>query len=145
MLVPPIEGVSYLWSTGDTTNILYPSKPGIYSVIVSNDCGSLDTTYTVAGDECLQTIYIPNSFTPNGDGVNDFWFVEGNNIRVKSIQIFNRWGDKIYESNDASIPWIGQVHGGNYYAQDGVYAYKVVYSNTDNNVQEKNGHITLIR
>ena len=68
-------------------------------------------------------LYIPNAFSPNGDGVNDSFGGKGEGITVYNIQIFNRWGNLIFESNDIKIQWDGSYH--NEMAPEGVYVYKV--------------------
>ena len=70
--------------------------------------------------EC-PTLFIPNVFTPNDDGVNDFFRIEGEYLGDYEMIIFNRWGDEIYRSNNANRGWNGGING--YYAPDGTYNY----------------------
>ena len=76
-----------------------------------------------------QTLYIPNSFTPNGDGDNDYFFVKGVELdpAVFELIVYDRWGAKVFETNDIYGKWNGSVNGGEYYAPPGVYVYHVSY------------------
>lgn len=79
--------------------------------------------------EC-PTLFIPNVFTPNDDGVNDFFRIEGQYLGDYEMIIFNRWGDEIYRSNDSNRGWNGGING--YYAPDGTYNYVL-------KIQDQNG------
>jgi gliding motility-associated-like protein len=98
------------------------------------------------------TVYIPNTFTPNNDGINDVWKIVYNLdcwVDVE-FQIFNRWGNKIYHGYGEdfnSFPfWDGSVNGGDYYASDGVYVYTFYGRKEDSpEVLEESGYITIFR
>lgn len=86
--------------------------------------------------------YVPNSFTPNGDGINDVWFPLGNAFDVEryELEIYNRWGELIHASVDPFAGW----DGGD--AQDGVYVFKLsVVDAIDNVKHDLAGHLTLFR
>ena len=73
-------------------------------------------------------MFIPTSFTPNNDGVNDAFFVQGSDIDPDrfEMQIFNRWGEIVFETEDIEDPWIGQVgNAGQYFVPNGTYSYRV--------------------
>lgn len=93
--------------------------------------------------------YLPSAFSPNGDGINDIYHLSGNAIDVEfySLQIFDRNGLLMFETNDISQGWNGSARGdSNYYAQDGVYVYRLkVRSVFDNNIEEVMGNILLTR
>jgi len=105
-------------------------------------------------DECPDwtTIHIPNTFTPNGDGLNEVWQIiyDLNCWEDVEFWIFNRWGEEIYhdygDSFDSYPYWDGSVRGGNHYVSDGVYTY-IVKGKKMNSVQviQKTGHITIFR
>lgn len=71
------------------------------------------------------TIYVPNSFSPNNDGINDVFMVEGNAIDPEQfhLMIFNRWGQKVFETTDYKKAWEGDFNGGEYYVKDSNYQY----------------------
>ncbi|MDP4266327.1 MAG: choice-of-anchor L domain-containing protein [Bacteroidota bacterium] len=88
------------------------------------------------------TIYIPNCFTPNGDGINDIFQISGVGLRGLNITIFNRWGEVVFESSDIQKGWDGKVNGNK--AETGVYLYKVEYKDSDLKKQTRYGKVTLI-
>ena len=84
-----------------------------YQIQVTNDAGCIafDTlTVYVVPD---YSIFVPNAFTPNGDGNNDFFEIYGKikAIEFLEIQLFNRWGEKVFESNDHHFKWDGTFKG----------------------------------
>ncbi|MFM7725213.1 MAG: gliding motility-associated C-terminal domain-containing protein, partial [Flavobacteriales bacterium] len=92
--------------------------------------------------------YVPTAFTPNNDGLNDVLFFEGADIDATrfSIKIFNRNGEIIYESNDPTKPWVGNVHGGDTYAPNGAYNWiAVVVSKSTGVKKELNGSVIITR
>ncbi|PCJ25132.1 MAG: hypothetical protein COA97_08265, partial [Flavobacteriales bacterium] len=85
---------------------------------------------------------IPNIFTPNNDGFNDIWKING---EVKEVSIYNRWGNQIFFSNQNFIGWNGNTKSGQP-CNDGIYYYIVTtLSNEDNTLQTHKGSITLLR
>jgi gliding motility-associated-like protein len=91
--------------------------------------------------------YIPSAFTPNGDGLNETFGIVGEGIVEYNIQIFNRWGNLIFESNDPKIQWDGNDH--NEKAPTGTYVYKITGKGLvgDGITQKKineNGQVTLV-
>lgn len=88
-------------------------------------------------------IYIPNAFTPNGDGLNDTFGAVGQGISEFSMQVFNRWGNLIFESNDISKQWDGTYKGEK--AELGVYVYQVTAKGPKSYQLKKNGSVTLVQ
>lgn len=92
--------------------------------------------------------YVPNAFTPNGDGHNDYWLPLGNAVDVDdfNLKVFNRWGELIFETNDPFMPWWGFKNNTGKMAQDGVYAYRIkVTDAVAREEYELLGHVTLFR
>lgn len=87
-------------------------------------------------------IYVPNTFTPDGN-INQFFKAEGGNIETFKMYIFNRWGELIYEMNSLNDTWDGKYKGMK--CQDGTYTWKIVYSDYNNNRKELVGHVNLLR
>lgn len=154
-------GLTYLWDFGtpsifDTSTELspvfsYSTQAGNeYTVTlgVTDSNGCYDEIIGVIDVNDLFNIWIPNSFTPNNDRVNDVVFVSGSDISSKDFEwiIFNRWGDVVFYTTDPTIPWTGNVSGGEHYAADGVYNY-ILKARAETHVDEiiKKGIITLIR
>jgi len=89
-------------------------------------------------------VYVPNSFTPDNDGLNDVFRAEGNDLRGFSMRIFNRWGEVIFETTDPEEPWRGDVNGGDHYAPTGVYVWQVQLDQESGPLLLE-GHVSLIR
>jgi gliding motility-associated-like protein len=97
----------------------------------------------VTGQTRTDQVYIPNSFTPNGDGRNDVLRVYSNVIRSMRIVIFNQWGEKVYESTDQNMAWDGRYRGKP--QPSGVYIYVAeIIINTGEKIERK-GAINLVR
>ncbi len=95
-------------------------------------------------------LYIPSSFTPNNDGTNDAFFVYGSDINPDKfeLQIYNRWGEIVFETTDITQPWLGQVgDDGNHYSANSTYMYRVeVHSLSEEAIRrEVFGHVMIIR
>ena len=88
-------------------------------------------------------IYVPNSFTPNGDGLNDTFGVSGEAIQSFSMLIFNRWGDKIFETKKTNEHWDGTYKGQK--VPTGSYVYKILASGLTGKKVQKEGALTLIQ
>ena len=124
------------------------NEPGTYEVCLnatSNEGCSADTCANVLiNDELL--LYVPNSFTPNGDGINDVFapFVNGADPLNYDLLIFNRWGELIFEEQHSSKGWDGYQNG--VLAQDGVYVWKINCKEVSGGqYHEYIGHVTLMK
>ena len=111
-------------------------------VINEYGCKSSVTGYINVGGLLF---FAPNSFTPNFDGINDVWLPESTGISEYNIKIYDRWGTIIFESNDPTEAWLGQIRGGDHFAEDGMYYYQVKLSNLVDESFDFKGHIILIR
>jgi gliding motility-associated-like protein len=122
----------YLWSTGEYTQTITPEEEGWYFVTVStiHGCIGTDSVYVMFPFEIIPEVhlFIPNAFTPNNDGLNDTFKVVAYGIEYIidfKMQIFNRWGEKLFETSDISHGWDG-IKEGELCPGDG-YVYKVTY------------------
>lgn len=88
-------------------------------------------------------IYVPNTFTPNGDGFNDYFFPEGGNIDRFEMLIFNRWGELIYEFESFDDQWDGTYQGE--LVPDGTYVWKIIYTDFNYNTEEIVGHVNVLK
>lgn len=109
----------------------------------TNQIGCSDTTSAVIFSEPL--VYIPSAFTPNGDGINDAFFVKGGSIREFEFRVFDRWGNVVFESRDPEAPWLGDFQGGDYYISSGIYNYTLKVKGFKNEALEKVGTIQIVR
>jgi len=142
----------YNWSTGSSNTSIDVVSPGQYAVTVMTDCYSVSQVVNVdIGEDCLPVtqFFIPNVFSPNGDGVNDVFtvdFNEGADILSVEGDIFDRWGNHVYYSNQNPFTWDGNFHGKPMNPAVFVYRFTLVYSNGVSVVTEKlTGDVTLIR
>ncbi|HLP14235.1 MAG TPA: gliding motility-associated C-terminal domain-containing protein [Flavobacteriales bacterium] len=107
---------SWSWAFGDgntatTQNPLYQySDAGTYTIILTVSNGTCTDTATLVID-ANGGIVVPNVFSPNGDGINDGWFVLTGNLAEYDLQIFNRWGQLMFGSTDISQKWDGNYNG----------------------------------
>ena len=132
-----------------SSNQINPSflfeNAGTYSValIVTNDYQCKDTlikTITVASDFA---VYVPNTFSPNQDNKNEIFNAVTRGVNKYSIQIFNRWGQKVFESNDLNNGWDGTFKG--QVCQSGVYGWKISASSYDGMLKELTGQVMVYR
>lgn len=90
-------------------------------------------------------IYVPNAFSPDGDGLNEIFKAKGVDIVEFRMEIYNRWGEMVFESDDINTGWNGSSPNSDYYAPPGVYPYRIVAREHGGEVYEIQGHVTLIR
>ena len=126
---------TYLWSTGETTNDIDVFEGGKYDVTITNGACPITDQVTIT-TYCPWTLYVPNAFTPdiNGDGINDLFAAKGTNILEYELTVYDRWGLKIFESNDLNEGWDGTYNGN--LVQVDVYVWKISFS-----VETKQGSV----
>jgi len=93
-------------------------------------------------------LFVPSAFTPNGDGINDVFMVEGSGLDTSNFQmdIFNRWGEKVYSNKDPKQAWTGGANGGEFYVPNGIYNYFISTRSLKSAERfEHRGHISIIR
>lgn len=142
---------STLWSFGDGTSSTYTfithsyHQAGYYPIIVntttSAGCLFSDTLYIRIYDEVI--FEVPNIFTPNGDNINDYYFVRTRFIKELNGQIFNRWGNLMFEFQSVDDKWDGKNKDG-IEASDGTYYYIFKAKDITNRIHEKKGFLQLI-
>jgi len=149
-----IGGVSYKWDFGDGDTLRTASMApvshifnatGTYNVclIAFNSNGCSDTSCQLVSAIVVPLVDVPNAFSPNNDGVNDFISVKGYGIANMSWNIYNRWGQLVFRSSNLSSGWDGRFKG-QLQPQD-VYAYILSVTFTDNTQYTKKGDINLLR
>jgi gliding motility-associated-like protein len=131
--------------TASTQTFTIIDTSQIFSVTGINDNGCLDTaSITVVVQPNLGDFFIPNAFTPNGDGRNDVFMVYGSSIRDIDIRIFNQWGQLVFESQDAQRGWDGSYGGHQQPAGVYLYVIKVDLYGQPRTIYKK-GSLNLIR
>jgi gliding motility-associated-like protein len=146
LLQPTIQnptGVSYVWNNGVTSSSISITQVGNYSLTVSNYCGSKNDEIIITKGICK--LYVPSAFTPNNDGLNDvFRATYGENIIDFKLQVYNRWGQIVFESRDVRNGWNGKIKG--FDQPGGVYVWLLMYKSVPElKEQLMKGTVTLIR
>lgn len=139
---------TYAWSNGiaSADSVQTALANGSYRVYVQDARGCKDSVFALLEYHDCCTPYIPSAFTPNGDGKNDvFRLVSKGDIRLKELMIFNRYGQKIFISNDINDSWNGTFNGepvdiGTYY-----YKLKAYCGNNNERLVEVKGDVTVVR
>jgi len=140
----------YDFGDGQTSTLQNPNHiyqdTGRFTVIqiVESEFGCRDTSKREAIVEGVFTVYIPNAFTPNNDGSNDYFFANGYGITELTMQIFNRWGNKVFETPSVTGRWNGIDTSGKICPQ-GVYVYTAKIKDQFGIYHTYNGQVTLIR
>lgn len=140
----------YWWTPTDSLSCdqcLNPiANPGtltdyIFNVVDVNGCRNSDTM-TVYIDAVL---YVPNAFTPNGDGINDIFYAFGKEIKTFEMLVFNRWGNLIFQTDNIDYGWDGRFKG--ILSPFDLYVWKIKYTDYINPevINVKRGHVTLVR
>jgi len=130
-----------LWSDGSSDISFIISQADFYELTISNDCASASVNFEVESTNC--EINMPNVFTPDSDGLNDFFApVSDGAIEIIQFKIFNRWGEIVFDENNQQ-GWDGN-HDGKAAPSD-VYVYAIEFVNGDGTIQNLSGDITLVR
>ncbi len=138
-------GDQYLWNTGDSIPALVVRQPDDYQLRITNRFGCSNIESVTVHKDCYTDI--PNVFTPNGDGINDYFFPRqhlSRNIAAFHFQIWNRWGQMLFETRSIDgRGWDGKQNGQEQPSGSYVYQLKIVYH--DGKQESYNGNITLVR
>lgn len=148
-------GTNYSWSNGDKGNTIFvsPALTTVYCVSVTdaNNCSDTACVTVTFIDVCTADVYLPNAFSPNNDGENDFLQVYYENIVcITSLHIvlYNRHGEKVYETNDPAFKWSGIYNGTilNTSQEPGteVFVYYLKATLINNKEISKKGNISLV-
>ncbi|HDQ15651.1 MAG TPA: T9SS type B sorting domain-containing protein, partial [Bacteroidetes bacterium] len=140
---------TYLWSTGAITQNLLNIGEGTYVLTVTDANGCMAEESAVLIDPLITCdsldphIVIPNIFSPNADGENDVLYVRGSGVESLLFVIYDRWGEKVFESNSLDNGWDGTYRGRAMDAAVFVYYIKARFINGEE--QTLKGNVTLIR
>lgn len=157
-----IQALYYKWYPNDGSLTCPDGSPGscdpllIYNPIASptittkyvvtgynsKNCKYNDTLTVCVLDDCGE-MFVPNAFSPNGDGVNDVLYVRGKCLANFTFQIFNRWGEKVFESSNKDLGWDGTFNSEP--LNTGVFVYRLQGTTVNNAPFNLKGNVTLIR
>ena len=143
LILNPGQFNDYLWQDGSIQNSLIVNRSGLYSVVVTNNCGSAGDEVLIKDGNCK--IHFPSGFTPNNDGQNDYFRILGaNNLKDYHLVIYNRWGQRVFESFDFTKGWNGNFKGQSQSSATFVWVCEFKESGRESKTKLK-GTVTLIR
>ncbi len=146
-----VGAVSYHWVFGNGTTSSQENPVTIYTeegehtamLIAYNQRGCADTTYHTFTVQPKLVFYVPNAFTPDGDGLNDVFIGQGVGVKIYQLRIFDRWGHVIFESTDERAAWDGTKEGTP--LPPDVYVWQYQLRGYDREIFHRTGSVTLIR
>ena len=146
---------TYEWIYGSSSQVISTSQvasadqKGVYTVTLTNlaNCSTRDSIYVK--EDCPAHVWLPNSFTPNDNTVNDVWKIVGRGIETVEVVVYNRWGELVWMGNAMNDFWDGTHYVTNQDVQQDVYVYRLKYTylNVEGGLELKQrmGRIALIR
>jgi gliding motility-associated-like protein len=151
-----INAISYYWqltpdSFSTLTNPIWNyTDPGTYNImlIATNQWGCADTTYNTVIVNPDVALYVPNAFSPGDDnGINDVFtpYLSGTDVSSFKMEIYDRWGEQIYATQDITKGWNGRKNNSGELVQIDVYVWKIYYKNDENKSVSKIGHVTILK
>ncbi len=145
VLITASGGLSFFWNNGLLSDIILmkPKADTVYCVYVSNNNGCYDTACVDIVVKGYSTLYVPNAFTPNGNGLNDVFHVYSTNIEKFNMLIYNRWGNLLFETNDVNKAWDGRFN--DELVPEGIYVYSIQAMGYDKVFHRKLGSVTVLR
>lgn len=157
VVASPVGNYIYEWAPDDNSVLcancaetwVKPTDNTTYKVTVNDDLCKKEDTFNINVNTC-STVYAPQAFSPNGDSVNDVFFIYGAKCvrQIKELSIYDRWGDNIFVKenippSEAAYGWNGTYHGQN--APSGLYTFKVLIELNDGAIVKNQGAVTLLR
>lgn len=140
------DSTNFLWSNGSTQPRYTVRDNELVKVRMSNRCGTSEDSVIVTYRVC--EVWIPTAFSPNGDGLNDYFHMLGDvkNVSFFRMSVYNRWGQMVFSADDVRSGWDGRLKGKD--AELGTYYYviKLVYNGINGAISQMwKGDVTLIR
>jgi len=147
LILDPGTFSKYAWHDGSSQSVFTVIKEGVHSVTVEDEIGCLGVDEVLLIQQCPTEIYIPNAFSPNGDGINDEFQVLGHDIISMKMMVYDRWGNLVFKGNHQDSYWNGKLN--NKEASSGTYIWILHLEGyrSDGSVYQElqKGSINLIR
>lgn len=139
-----MEAAQWLWQDGATETVRSVQTAGTYIVSAQvQDCLVSDTI-NISVEDCAAKIYFPTAFSQNGDGINDYFFPQGDGFELIIMRIFDRWGGMVFEGNRNHSIWDGQMNGQP--VTSGLYTYVAQFRElASGRTVARQGHVLLLR
>lgn len=148
---------TYQWQIGNlyqlndvNPKVVFPAA-GDYNIILTATTtdGCVDVISKVVSVKNDYGVYIPSSFTPNFDGLNDefrpVFSPYGLDLKVYDLEIFDRWGHSLFHTKDATVGWNGMAKGSDEPMKQDIYVYKIKFKDMDGKIHNKTGHVSLLK
>jgi gliding motility-associated-like protein len=144
-------GVYYSWQPASdvacntcAATVASPSVTTTFVLTVTDSAGCMDVdTIVVFVEIPCDDIFVPNAFSPNGDGQNDFLYVRGDCIETFTFSVYNRWGEKVFQTSDQSVGWDGTWRG--VACENAVFTYLVEGYSTNADPFKVTGNVSLVK
>lgn len=138
-------GYTYLWKPNNqTSRTIQVTLPGVYSVVVKTDKGCTASDVIEFKDSCPHFVFIPNAVSPNADRLNDvFTKVWNFTPNQYTFTIYNRWGEKLFHTEDVNAAWDCTFKGA--LVEQDIYVYKITYFDSDKRWYEHRGTFFVVR
>lgn len=138
-----VNNKGYVGTGQNVSHSFYDAGSYEVAMVVTNTWGCADTVVKTIVIDSDVKIYVPNAFTPNGDGLNDIFQPKGRGIQKYNLTIFDRWSNIVFESNEFTKGWDGSMRGTS--CTDDIYVWKINAVDDNGKVRELNGFVTLTR
>ncbi len=145
------DAISYEWFFGDgnqstfvnPTNVYDNWGPYVITLIATDHLGCKDTIQKPLNIEEEWYIYVPNTITPDGDRLNNYFSASTVGIASLTVRVFNRWGEEIFSSHDKRFAWDGTYKG--VYVPDGTYTYIINFITNSGRERDISGHVNVLK
>jgi gliding motility-associated-like protein len=151
------DALEYLWDFGDSTTSSDKdpehnyNEPGTYNIkLIVNPgtlCEAIDSQEIVVSEEVDPEVVLYNSFSPNGDGINDCFYFDGLDLECSEMRwmVYNRWGEKVFETDNPGNCWNGASFNNGETLPESTYYYILDLGYKSRNSQRYSGTITLFK
>jgi gliding motility-associated-like protein len=139
------DAYNYEWHDGSNSSYFDIVEPGLISVVAENNgCFNSDSLLVLQSNNCDCSVFIPSAFTPNNNSNNEVFKAVSNgcNVSQYTLTVYNRWGEKLFESNSIEHGWDGTYKDAE--AQQGVYLFMLQHHMSGKNTY-RSGTVTLLR
>jgi len=147
--------VQWFWTFGDQTDSVSGQQNPVHTyqdtgtycttLVATNSNGCADTATNCLVIEPAFTLYIPDAFSPNGDGKNDVFMAKGQYVKGYEMYIFDRWGQQIFHTTNINEGWNGRINNGGATCQEDIYVYLINAYDSKNQKHTYTGSLNLVK